>query len=282
MMFDSPQRIIAIIVLNMKLLKFILSFLLLLVLTPTVSHSKNLVKKWPLISTKQYSALSKVQQKKYIQELRLAVLNFEKTLKSKGEKYSFYESILETLFPQAYANTIDSNQCIIGGLIRKKVNGLCPTYGRGKGCKTSDGSMMTDGFRCGIIYGSACVPRKEINSLSERCHQAGQSSYPTANEYAKYKEMLWRLQSELCTNEQKATPCEFMRIRLEELEKNIHLKFKAMKINLVVTELMIKGTTEHVMHFAHYVQQIILNIKTIIQEIAFDLLLIGMYLSLPW
>lgn len=95
------------------------------------------------------------------------------------EKKGKFSSIQIGFFNRAIASTSDQT-CLIGGVQRSLVNGLCPTFGRS--C-----SKKEDSFKCGEIYNETCVSRTPIKTLSKRCAATATLNVPeTIDETEKF------------------------------------------------------------------------------------------------
>lgn len=130
-----------------------------------------------LLSPQQFSRLSEVEQRRYVRNLQVVMVHFEKLqfqfgMKASNQRRSAY---LQLLMPYAYAN--GSNTCVVAGRLRSRnADGTCPVWGYN--CNPDGGSPSSQHIQCGAIFGGKCVKRMDDNGgfsgLSERCLQAAE------------------------------------------------------------------------------------------------------------
>jgi hypothetical protein len=134
------------------------------------------------INLANYQRLTGSQRTSYTKGLQLAIAELESSLQRNGMDVSLFD-LLDSILPRSFAATKKGAwgpKCVIGGVIRSTINGICPTFGRG--CKS-----QTDGFQCGKIYGKedqACISRVPPETISERCKEVGNNYQISGDDYA--------------------------------------------------------------------------------------------------
>lgn len=137
-----------------------ISLLFLFIFLPLFSESAEL----KLLSEQHYAKLNSLQQTWYSTELQKAWLDFELAYPKAGE---INDQALwrQMILPDAFAAAA---KCVVGGVVQKPkvVNGktVCPTQGRP--CVGNN-----DGYLCGSIFASTCVPRTPARGVASRCAQ---------------------------------------------------------------------------------------------------------------
>lgn len=109
----------------------------------------------PLLTPAELSKLPKLERAYYQKKVALIFAKFEK-IHNKGAKLQAGIN-WNILINEAYA--ANSNTCLVGGNIVARRGGKCSI--RKYKC-TPSGSSSKSGFRCGEIYGSACVAYKGL------------------------------------------------------------------------------------------------------------------------
>ncbi len=145
-----------------------------------------------LLNYRQYSHLKLSDQKEYISKVRDEIFNLEQKLKPTSINTVSQQSYLQLLINEAIAADSWEKKCLIGGIIRRTVNGKCPVWGRS--CFGD-----TQKFKCGIIYGSGCVDIKPIEELSKRCSETKESKKPMLKDtYLRFAEVFESGVNQLC------------------------------------------------------------------------------------
>lgn len=138
--------------------RFVFSLFTIALFLPSLASAK-----LDLISEKKYAALNSLQQTWYTHELQSAWLQFELAYPKAGElnDHSIWQKIL---FTEAVAAS--APKCVVGGVAlgTKVVNGKTVCNTQSRPCTASN-----DGYLCGSIMASLCVPRTPTRSLSPRC-----------------------------------------------------------------------------------------------------------------
>ena len=182
------------------------------------------------LTVEAYKKLDSSSKRAYIKGLRTAFFQFEiklrKKLSQKSRKKklnileSFYSLNSHVLHFFSLARAEQSNRCVIGGILRRRVGGKCPTQNRGENCRG-----ISDAFKCGIIYNNICIEREPIQTLSERCYTEAdnQNTFPTHELYNDFRETIQRIYREYCDSSQDSSsdlnrPCDFFVARVNSLE----------------------------------------------------------------
>ena len=143
-----------------------------------------------LLTVEQYSRLTSEQRQNYIGALQDLYIKVESQQMHRGRpmRYSAVDQngefhsdagvngawpVGSEMFTSFWAQVLGApawaqteaeamDRCIVGGVVRRlDARGRCPTFGRpcGEG----------DGFKCGVIFGNACVNRLPLEGLTQRC-----------------------------------------------------------------------------------------------------------------
>jgi hypothetical protein len=136
--------------------------------------SKTTHKNRLLLPKAQLKKLSLDKKRALVQELQAIMVELERHQYAYGMKYVGLEAgsnINISFLGKAYAEglppgapadaSLSPQQCIIGGHLKDKIDGRCPT--RANPCGTGDN------FECAEIFGKACVSRLPLDHLSKRC-----------------------------------------------------------------------------------------------------------------
>jgi hypothetical protein len=139
------------------------------------------------LELRDYQRLNGAQRASYISVVRTAFANFERK-QLEGVGYArLPNSWLLFGFDSAYA--ADASTCLIGGQERPLVGGKCST--KGNQCSGTTTGAATgiagDTFKCGGVFGGACVERTPVGSISKRCLDLAEKSVPVpALEFPKF------------------------------------------------------------------------------------------------
>lgn len=172
-----------------------------------------------MLTPAAYAKLDTKSQSAYMNKIRKSWVEFEKKYPLPKDKTSLWNLIIET----AHA---DVKACIIGGSTLAAVrtsNGryLCPTTG--KGCEG-----QADGFRCGAVFGEACISRLPISSISERCYR---NSAPVVDKN-NYEYTLNNMSTDLeiiCSGQMASSDgCKFLGRKLTEATNEMKIKIAAL------------------------------------------------------
>ncbi|MBK7842322.1 MAG: hypothetical protein IPJ71_01300 [Bdellovibrionales bacterium] len=170
------------------------------------------------INLANYQQLTGSQRTSYTKGLQLAVAELESSLQRNGMDVSQF-GLFDTILPRSFAATKKGAwggpKCIIGGVIRSTIDGLCPT--RGRGCNGE-----ADGFQCGKIYGKdqqACISRVPTETISERCKDKGKGNQIPADDYAAITQDLDLGIKDVCQNapDKGRDACDKFWVRVNEL-----------------------------------------------------------------
>lgn len=187
----------------MRRLLSLLGITLIFVVQPTQASVK---RKHLFLPVSTYFNLSAQQKIRYIKLVQAEIVMFEREY---NRKIRFADAGF-SLFPEAYADA--EGTCSVGGVVRRLVNGKCPTYGRSCGRKT-------DSFRCGKIYGGICVSRLPIETLSQRCHENAKSDL-SYSDYVNLKQSLEPELEQACSSQRTGQQgCGYLKSRLADLNR---------------------------------------------------------------
>lgn len=189
--------------------------MILLILMALVSPAKAEALRFEALSPSAYARLDKKTQKLYVDKLRKSWISFEKKYPLPTDKKS---SLIDLLIDSAYA---EDHPCIIGGntlVAVKASNGryLCPTTGR-----KCEG--VTDGFKCGDIFGGVCISRTPIASLSERCYQ-GSTEISDKAEYERMVRAMAGSLDTLCGSSKPSHGCQYLALKMNEATSEMNIK----------------------------------------------------------
>jgi hypothetical protein len=166
------------------------------------SGSEARVKKDWVLTLPAYTNLPQNQKLQYSRRLRDELLTFEKAQARENKGFVFNGfGILD----EAYA--AETGTCVVGGVMRSRIKGKCPTFGRGCGGKS-------DGFLCGRVYAGACVDRLPLSGLSQRCHSEAKNEI-SSEDYGRVKQTLESGLTRACTK--KSPSCDLLKARLTEM-----------------------------------------------------------------
>ncbi len=165
------------------------------------------------LSVSSYQQLSSQNRINYIREVRSAFFNYEMVTNVNQLVEISLPPGLSRRATFALALKINSvwaeegKRCLVGGVSVPRISGLCST--RNNTCvlensdpaSASDSSPSEDSFKCGPIFGSACVRRTPISSLSQRCHAASPSAENGIVDYDTFKKTGEELHASYCQND---------------------------------------------------------------------------------
>ncbi len=172
-----------------------------------------------LLTGEQYNKLSLDEKRKYFSQVKQAWVQFEKMYPQKFSKNVWFQSFL---LDSAFADDAEETNCIIGGVVLKKVNGYCPTKSRP--CK---GDGISDGFQCGEIFNKICISRIPISNLSQTCYEKSKDSTPTVDQFNEIKEKMEGDYKRLClvSNwniiKKSIDSCYFLVKRVNEINRTV-------------------------------------------------------------
>lgn len=144
------------------------------------------------ISVREYKQLSTEQRQIYIQQTRKALFQFEEQSLHEIQVSDISNRHFVLILPQAWA---DEGKCLIGGVEQPIIGKKCSTRNNQGDC------LGIDQFKCGKIFGGACIPRTPVSSISNRCFNAiSTNSKLNTEEYAQYSTEAQSLINNSCSS----------------------------------------------------------------------------------
>lgn len=157
------------------------------------------------IDLKQFGVLSPTQREDYIRLMQKTFFELENSMARQIE----FSSLINLIVNQkAYASS--NKLCLIGGQSRNVTSGKCPTTGLS--CEGKE-----DSFKCGDLFGSACIDRKPISTISLRCYQNSKPGDVTPANFVRVANGINEIFSSICINNNKSKSCEFAQKRFKEI-----------------------------------------------------------------
>lgn len=196
----------------MKLLMPVLSFLVCASLHAEAKSTRSL-----FLEAEVFKNIPNTSQAEYIKQIKKAYLEFEKALPD--QKFSLHEeasgqpanALLSILMQAAFA--AGNEKCLIGGVERPKINGLCSTVNNA--CQDQPQS-----FRCGVVFGSICISRTPINSISERCFKQSALVPIAPEKFNEYVTNIVELKDKYCKSGAPPHACKRFEERASTLKEN--------------------------------------------------------------
>lgn len=145
------------------------------------------------LSVEHFNSLSEKSKKEYLKSVRENYLEFEL---AHNQKLSFAINNFQfrNIFLFEETANAQSASCMVGGAEVPKVGTVCTL--KQNACTTD---KVKSGFKCGEIYGSTCISKTPVDSISSRC--AEEMVWTKDEDYQKMKSKYEAMYDKLCVKE---------------------------------------------------------------------------------